>query len=129
GAAGHFPLFRISSDSTAPLAEFADARTIIRYNARVVARDARALRPGALLYFQQPSQSEPDHLMIYIGPSRFDASATDFLVYHTGPAATGKPGEMRKVRLADLLKHPSPRWRPLPSNERFVGVFRLMVGE
>jgi hypothetical protein len=128
GAAGHFPLFRISSDAKAPLAEFADARTIVRYNARFVARDAGALRPGDLLYFQQPSQSEPDHLMIYVGPSRFDASAADFLVYHTGPADAGKPGEMRKVRLADLLKHPSPRWRPLASNQRFVGVFRLTVG-
>jgi uncharacterized protein len=128
GAPGHFPLFRVSSDPKAPLAEFADARTIIRYNARLVARDVGALRPGDLLYFQQPSQKEPDHLMIYIGPSRFDPSATDFLVYHTGPADNGGPGEMRKVRLADLLKHPSPRWRPLASNERFVGVFRLLVG-
>lgn len=128
GAAGHFPLFRVSSDPRAPLAEFADAHTIVRYNARFVARDAGALRPGDLLYFRQPSQTEPDHLMIYVGPSRFDSSASDFLVYHTGPADDGKPGEMRKVRLADLLKHPSPRWRPLASNERFVGVFRLTVG-
>ena len=127
GAPGRFPLFRISAEPKAALVEFADARTIIRYNARFVARDAGALRPGDLLYFQQPSQSEPDHLMIYVGPSHFDASGADFLVYHTGPADAGKPGEMRKVRLADLLKHPSPRWRPLASNERFVGVFRLTV--
>jgi uncharacterized protein YfaT (DUF1175 family) len=128
GAPGHFPLFRVSSDPTAPLAEFADARMLVHYNARFIAREAGALRPGDLLYFQQPSQSEPDHLMIYVGPSRFDPSATDFLVYHTGPADGGKPGEMRKVRLADLMKHPSPRWRPLASNQRFVGVFRLIVG-
>jgi hypothetical protein len=128
GAAGHFPLFRASTDVKAPLVEFADARTIIRYNARLVARDAGALRPGDLLYFQQPSQTEPDHLMIYVGPSRFDASAGDFLVYHTGPADGGKAGEMRKVRLEDLLNHPSPRWRPLASNQRFIGVFRLTLG-
>jgi uncharacterized protein YfaT (DUF1175 family) len=129
GAAGHFPLFRVSPDPKVPLAEFADARTIIRYNARLIARDAGALRPGDLLFFQQPSQAEPDHLMIYVGPSRFDPSSSDFLVYHTGPADGGKPGEIRKVRLADLLQHPSPRWRPLASNERFVGVFRLTIGE
>lgn len=128
GAAGHFPLFRVTADSKAPLAEFADARTIVRYNARFVARDPGALHPGDLLYFQQPSQSEPDHLMIYVGPSRFDQTATDFLVYHTGPGDNGTPGEMRKVRLADLMKHPSPRWRPLSSNQRFVGVFRLTIG-
>jgi hypothetical protein len=128
-APGHFPLFRVSADTHAPLAEFADAKTIVHYNARRIAREIGALRPGDLLYFQQPSQSEPDHLMIYVGPSRFDPSANDFLVYHTGPTDTGGPGEMRKVRLADLMKHPSPRWRPLASNERFIGVFRLTVGD
>jgi uncharacterized protein YfaT (DUF1175 family) len=124
---GHFPLFRVSADRTVPYAEFADARTIVRFNTRQVARDAAAAHPGDLLYFQQPSQHEPDHLMIFVGPSRFDPSAEDFVVYHTGPADDGGPGEMRKVRLADLLRHPAPRWRPVPSNHRFVGVFRLSL--
>ncbi len=127
GAPGHFPLFRIAPDPRAPLAEFADAGTLIRYNTRRVARDIHALRPGDLLYFRQPSQSEPDHLMIFVGPSRFDRSADDFVVYHTGRDDNGRPGEMRKVRLANLLRHPSPRWRPLASNQRFVGVFRLIL--
>jgi uncharacterized protein len=120
----HMPLFRVSSDQRAPLAEFADARTLIRFNARFVARDADAAQPGDLLYFQQPSQREPDHLMIFVGPSRFDPGADDFVVYHTGPDDHG-PGEMRKVRLADLMRHPSLRWRPLTANPQFVGVFRL----
>lgn len=122
----HMPLFRVSPDPQAPLAEFADAKTLIRLNARLISRDVAAVRPGDLLYFQQPSQRELDHLMIFVGPSRFDAGADDFVVYHTGPDDRG-PGEMRKVRLADLLRHPSPRWRPLVSNERFVGVFRLAL--
>jgi len=33
--------------------------------------------------------------------------------------------EVRKVRLADLQRHPAPRWRPLSNNPGFVGVFRL----
>ena len=45
------------------------------------------------------------------GPSQLDRSADDFLVYHTGPDDQG-PGEIRKVRMADLLQHPAPRWRP-----------------
>ena len=122
----HMPLFRVSSDPQAPLAEFADAKTLIRYNARFVARDAGAARPGDLLYYRQPSQHEPDHLMIFIGPSRFDRGADDFVVYHTGPDEHG-PGEMRKVRLGDLTRHPSPRWRPLAANQQFVGVFRLTL--
>ena len=60
------------------------------------------------------------------GPSRLDRSADDFLVYHTGPDDRG-PGEIRKVRMADLLQHPAPRWRPVPSNRAFIGVFRLIA--
>lgn len=120
-----YPLFRVSDDPEAPLAEFADARTLIRYNARLIARDVSALRPGDLLFFHQKEQREPEHLMIFVGPSAFDASAPDFLVYHTGPDGS-EPGEMRKVRLSDLLRHPSPRWRPVPANRAFVGVFRLL---
>jgi hypothetical protein len=123
----HVPLFRVSSDPHAPYTEFADARTMVRYNARLIARDVGAARPGDLLYYQQPSQNEPDHLMIFIGESRFDTSAGDFVVYHTGKDDRGGPGEVRKVRLADLLRHPSPRWRPLASNPNFVGVFRLVM--
>lgn len=123
----HLPLFRIAADPHAPYVEFADAKTLVRFNARFVARDAGALRPGDLVYYQQPSQHTPDHLMIYVGESRFDPAASDFVVYHTGPTDDGRPGEMRKVRLADLLKHPAPRWRPLPSNANFVGVFRLTL--
>ena len=125
--ANHVPLFRVSSDPHAPLTEFADARTLVRYNAQLIARDVDAARPGDLLYYQQPSQRERDHLMIFVGPSRFDPSAEDFVVYHTGPDDRGRPGEVRKVRLADLLRHPSPRWRPLASNGNFVGVFRLVM--
>ena len=50
-------------------------------------------------------------------------SASDFIVYHTGPD-DGGAGEMRKVRLADLRRHPAARWRPSIANPAFVGVFR-----
>jgi hypothetical protein len=105
-------------------AEFADARTIVTRNARPVGRDLAAVRPGDLLYFRQAARSAPDHLMIYVGPSQFEAGGRDWIVYHTGPA-DGGPGEMRKTRLADLVRHPAPRWRPLPHNPAFIGVFRL----
>ena len=126
-AAGHVPLFRITDDPDAPYAEFADAKTIVRFNARFVAREAGALRPGDLLYYLQPSQHTPDHLMVYVGKSPFDPSATDFVVYHTGPGDNGGPGEMRKARLADLMRHPAARWRPQATNPHFVGIFRLTL--
>jgi hypothetical protein len=62
--------------------------------------------------------------MVYVGPSAFDGTAADWVVYHTGPdGATA--GEMRKVRLSALLAHPAPRWRPAATNPSFIGVFRL----
>jgi hypothetical protein len=64
--------------------------------------------------------------MVFVGKSFFEAEGEDWIVYHTGPM-DGGPGEVRKVRLADLARHPSERWRPLLSNARFVGAFRLGV--
>ena len=124
-ADGSWPLFKVAEGPPARYAEFADARTLIRLNAQRLGRESRAARPGDLLYFHQPGQGEPDHLMVFVGRSHFDPG-DDWVVYHTGPDETG-PGEVRKVRLATLFEHPSPRWRPLASNPRFVGVFRLMA--
>lgn len=119
-----WPLFRVSTAGR--FAEFADARTLVTLNARPLGRDLSALQAGDLLYFQQPSQSQPDHLMVFIGRSFFDREQSDWVVYHTGPIEGGA-GEVRKARVHDLVQHPSPRWRPISSNRQFVGVFRLAV--
>lgn len=121
-----WPLFRVSAGELPRYAEFADARTIINLNTRAIGRDTDALVPGDLLYFRQPEQRQPDHLMVFIGRSLFEPAGDDWVVYHTGPI-DGKAGEIRKVRLADLQKHPSPRWRPTPANPAFTGVFRLTL--
>lgn len=138
-----WPLFRTLGGT---LAEFADAQAIVRYNARPVGRDVEAARPGDLLYFHQDSRQSPDHLMVFVGPSSFDAerAGNDWIVYHTGPSTTLRAGpsttlragpddegagEVRKVRVATLLRHPAPRWRPRRENRSFVGVFRLAILE
>ena len=121
-----WPLFRIAPGEPGRFAEFADARTLITFNSRPLGRDIAALEPGDLLYFTQPGQSQPDHLMVFVGRSFFDRQHDDWVVYHTGPDGED-PGEVRKVRLTDLLQHPAPRWRPLSSNQQFVGVFRLAI--
>jgi uncharacterized protein YfaT (DUF1175 family) len=123
GAAG-MPLFQVSAGGPPRYAEFADARTIVARNTRPLGRDASGALPGDLLYFRQPAQRQPDHLMIVIGRSQFDGEGSDWVVYHTGPSQTD-PGEVRKVRLATLRRHPSARWRPVTDNPAFVGVFRL----
>jgi uncharacterized protein YfaT (DUF1175 family) len=116
-----WPLFR--TDATR-YAEFADARTIVALNARSLGRDAGVARPGDLLYFRQEAQVSPDHLMVFVGQSRFEPNERDWIVYHTGPLEGG-PGEVRKVRLADLVRHPSAHWRPVAANPAFAGIFRL----
>jgi uncharacterized protein len=118
------PLFRVTRGPAPKFAEFADAKTLIHLNARSLGRDARALRAGDLIYFHQAGQREPDHLMVFVGRSHFEADGDDWVVYHTGPLDDG-PGEVRKVRLTTLMQHPSPRWRPITANPHFVGVFRL----
>ena len=119
-------LFRISAGDAPRYAEFADARTLIRLNTRPRGRDVRSAQPGDLLFYNQPGQSQPEHLMVFIGRSSFERDGADWVVYHTGPTGSD-PGEVRKVRLADLLRHPAPRWRPEPTNQAFVGVFRLSL--
>jgi uncharacterized protein YfaT (DUF1175 family) len=125
GADG-LPLFRVTSDAPARYAEFADAKTLVNLNAKPLGRDPRAARPGDLLYFHQPGQRDPDHLMVFVGRSHFESDGDDWVVYHTGPI-DGGPGEVRKVRLETLTRHPAPRWRPLASNPTFVGIFRLAM--
>jgi hypothetical protein len=115
------PLFRVDASR---YAEFADAKTIVELNARLLGRDSRAARPGDLLYFHQESQASPDHLMVFVGASLFEREGRDWIVYHTGPI-DGGPGEVRKTRLADLVRHPSARWRPVSGNPAFAGIFRL----
>lgn len=122
------PLFQVTDGAPARFAEFADARTILRLNAAPIGRDAAAARPGDLLAFRQSGQRFPDHLMIFVGRSAFEADRADWVVYHTGPdLAAGTPGEMRKASLADLRRHPAARWRPTPDNPAFHGVYRLTI--
>ncbi len=121
---GGWPLFRLTGDATPKYGEFADAKTLIRLNARPLGKETRALRAGDLLYFHQPTQKDPHHLMVFVGRSLFETEGDDWVVYHTGPTSDG-PGEVRKARLATLMQHPAPRWRPLAPNPHFVGIFRL----
>ena len=58
-----------------------------------IGRDVAALRPGDLIYFHQPSQNAPDHLMVFVGSSSFEPEGRDWVVYHTGPetSSAGRP--------------------------------------
>ena len=123
--------FQAEDRSNGTFAEFADAKTLKSFNTYFVSRDIRTARAGDILFYRQLEQNSPFHSMIFVGHSPWanpsDPSAqVDVIVYHTGPV--GKtPGEMRRLRLADLLQHPSPRWRPVAGNSNFLGVYRWNI--
>jgi uncharacterized protein YfaT (DUF1175 family) len=123
-----FGAFAESDLAAGKFSEFADARTLKDFNAEFVSRDRREARPGDLLFFHQPwVQKYPYHVMLYLGaPREEDEGAADWVVYHTG-ASPQDPGEVRKLRLATLDRHPEARWRPVERNRHFLGFYRLKI--
>ena len=118
-------------DLTNKFSEFADAKTLKNYNSELITRDRQRLtqlQPGDLLFFHQPwVQKFPYHVMVFLGAARHSGEgANDWVVYHTGTSAEDN-GEMKKVRLAVLAEHPNPRWRPVESNQNFLGFYRLKI--
>jgi len=107
-------------------AQFADAQTLQRLNSTFVSRDFNEALPGDLLFYRQLTQDQPFHAMVLVGPSHFQPDPGPWVSYHTGPSGESK-GEMRRVRLAELLQHPEPRWRPVPGNRNFLGVYRWKI--
>ncbi|MFN0087963.1 MAG: DUF1175 family protein [Blastocatellia bacterium] len=116
--------------------EFADARTLKNHNVISLGRDRGQARAGDLLFFHQPAARKyPYHVMIFLGDARIAGEgAADWVVYHTGhtgdtDASPEDAGEVKKVRLSTLDRHPDPRWRPVGRNRNFLGFFRLKILE
>ncbi len=107
-------------------AQFADAKTLWRHNSYFVGRDISRARPGDLLFFRQDGQDLSFHAMIFLGPSQIEASGEPLVIYHTGPIGKSA-GEIRRPTLAELVDFPDPRWRPVPSNPSFLGVYRWNI--
>jgi uncharacterized protein YfaT (DUF1175 family) len=137
-------LFRIRPGRFVPtdikdgsFAEFADAKTLKNFNTHFISKDIRVAQPGDLLFYRQLEQDTAFHSMIFIAHGEWNSagvleknvgpeSANQYVVYHTGPDGKDR-GEMRRMRLTDLLQHPSPRWRPIPGNNNFLGVYRWNI--
>jgi uncharacterized protein len=136
-------VFRVRSGRFLPtdindgsFAEFADAKTLKNFNAHFISKDVHLAQPGDLLFYRQLEQSASFHSMIFIGTGEWapdrpstnvgPQNAIKYVVYHTGPDGKN-PGEMRRMTLADLLNHPSPKWRPVPGNDNFLGVYRWNI--
>ena len=112
----------VAADATnGSFAQFADAKTLVEQNAYFISRDVRLAQPGDLLFYRQFGQSSLWHSMIVTRTGQQAA-----VVYHTGPDHR-KPGELRRVLLSELLDHPQPQWRPIPTNPNFLGVYRWNI--
>jgi uncharacterized protein len=108
-------------------AQFADAENLLRFNAYLVSKNMDQAQPGDILLYRQLSLAGaaphmPFHTMIFLGPSQLDRTPGPYVVYHTGPQ-----GEIRRPALAELEKHPDPRWRPFPANANFLGIYRWNI--
>ncbi|HLO67262.1 MAG TPA: DUF1175 family protein [Holophaga sp.] len=87
-------------------------------------RDTAAARPGDLLFFSRAdARATPDHAMAFVRP---DVDGQPMLLYHTGPEGSAA-GEVRRVRLDELLHHPEGAFRPVPGNPAFLGVYRWKI--
>lgn len=116
-------LFRTGPDG---FGEFADAATLYRFNVFFISRDLASAGRGDLLFFRQAATGNPFHTIIVLRSSQITADASLYVVYDTGPdgAATG---EIKRLSFTELLGFPDPRWRPIPENRAFLGVFRWNI--
>ncbi len=104
---------------------FADVKNLILYNTIFLGKNKNKidLKSGDILFFYNPKQKFPYHSMVYI-----KIKDEEFLIYHTGPVEN-KKGELRLIKYNLIFKHPESLWFPIPSNENFLGFFRLKLFE
>jgi len=139
-AAWHYPdprlganLFRVApgpydpaDGSNGSFAQFADVKTLGRYNTHRIGRDPSEAMAGDLLLYRQESDHMPFHSMIYLGESHITRDAQRYVVYHTGPEGSD-PGIIRRLSTAELLRYPQPEWRPETANPSFLGIYRWNI--
>jgi uncharacterized protein YfaT (DUF1175 family) len=118
--------FRESDLANGAFAEFADARTLMRYNTHFISRDIGRAEAGDLLFYRQADQRMPFHAMIYVGRRGLQSGSEARVVYHTGPSGSD-PGEIRRPSVAELMLHERPQWRPVQGNSNFLGVYRWNI--
>jgi hypothetical protein len=115
--------FRAQDLADGAFLQFADARTLWRYNTHFAGRDLARALPGDLLFFRQENTY---HSMIYLGESQLSPDGKRYIVYHTGPEGSS-PGEMRRLTVEELARFPQPEWRPVAGNPSFLGAARWNI--
>lgn len=118
--------FRASDLADGAFLQFADAKTLFRFNTHVISRNLAAAQPGDILFFRQETDHMTYHSMIYLGASQLRPDGLRYVLYHTGPDA-GDPGELRRLPVEQIKRFPQPEWRPVETNPSFLGVARWNI--
>jgi uncharacterized protein YfaT (DUF1175 family) len=121
-------IFRIKSGLSLDKDNFsfyASGRYLKEFNLQFETKNIDQAIPGdVLVYFHPEDSSFPFHLMIYLGNLGM-RNDYGWVIYHTGPI-NSSGGELRRVKITELMKA-DPSWLPLPSNPRFLGLFKFKV--
>jgi uncharacterized protein YfaT (DUF1175 family) len=107
----------------------ATARWLLSENAVFLGKERSAAGVGDLLFFSDPDAPGMGfHSMIYLADLDGVPGEDDWVVYHTGPEGSHH-GEVRKVRLTQLLAHPEEKWHPQVDNPNFLGFYRWKIAQ
>jgi uncharacterized protein YfaT (DUF1175 family) len=113
--------FRNEDTANGAFAAAVNVNNLINYNLTFISKDPGQFKQGDILFFlHTENHLMPFHSMIYTGEQ-------GWLIYHTGPLDDQEKGEVRKVALSALLKHPDKSWIPTADNPCFLGAYRFNI--
>lgn len=119
------PDMKLWRDRQGQPADFADAESLVQHSFTLLGRGEETMnqvKSGDLVVYRRGSEDELPiyHLMLVVAPAD-RAHAATLVVYHTGQPQ----GEMRVGTLRDLVEQAPAEWRPVPSNNSFLGFYRF----
>ena len=116
------PEVALSSSQRAALRDWVDidgqrqayvgALALVQANCRLLGKQLTQAEAGDLLFFDQ---GDDQHLMVWMG---------SYIAYHTGTETASDNG-LRAVAPRRLMNWEDTRWRPVPENSNFIGIYRL----
>jgi uncharacterized protein YfaT (DUF1175 family) len=122
-------VFRADQPVEQTFSASATARWLVAENAASLGKDRAAAGPGDLLFFSDPDAPGMGfHSMVYLGDLDGVPGQDDWVVYHTGPEGS-HGGQVRKVRLSQLMQHPEEKWHPRADNPNFLGFYRWKIAQ
>jgi len=106
----------------------ATASVLMRYNCRYLGKELdQTVEPGDLLFFKYNKTGVLEDLFHALILAHKETNRADgTVVYHTGPNEKDA-GEMRRLRISHLNKHPDDTWHVKPSNAKFMGFYRFHI--